>query len=590
MMDLTNNQIPATRISECEESTEDDQVKDYGQLFQETADDESCNEPDTVKIYQTEGTPFISHASSATDLRELLIPTSSDTANLNSTGRNATSRMPNGHASSSTEVTNKSSVNNYGKLYTVHEDLVDTPMIFSRTSPVSSLASLECQDVDDTSSGESEFSRRSESQAVSPSDLPDSPGEPISHKSSSFTRRSSIPTGPPPPPPPPPVPPLPPMAATSYLSPPPELPPRGKMRPVPPPRRSLIKSSTPSTHRSPTSSTRSAPIVSRREPKYSLNYSEMPLSEMPHLPPPDGFADNSELDTPQVFKTEGTPAIFSQATSISDLSFSMYSFDIGANESNLPATPPIIPPPPLNDDTFEHSQLNRVPSADASHTAATIYSAPNSPGDRVNNDATTPLPATTLDTEVAAAATQPTQTPLTENEPLSESEYAMLQQCLDLGFKLVSESSVPLLAPTESKKLLAHPSTEPATNRSDLSPSSKLENMANLSIKINNNTINNNKNNNNNNDNNHNNNNNNNRDSTSSNGNVDRLLHNPIMDNQQFKSLSPQDNNNDNNNNSTLRRPSSSRSQRPMYLETDLDSIIGYENYAMTHASEHTNV
>ena len=102
---------------------------------------------------------------------------------------------------------------------------------------------------------------------------------------------------------------------------------------------------------------------------------------MPHLPPPDGFADNSELDTPQVFKTEGTPAIFSQATSISDLSFSMYSFDVGANESNLPSTPPIIPPPPLNDDTFENSQLKRVPPAESSHSGPAIYPAANSPGD-----------------------------------------------------------------------------------------------------------------------------------------------------------------------------------------------------------------
>ena len=131
---------------------QDYQVKDYGQLFNETADDECCNEPDTVKVYQTEGTPFISYASSATDLRELGA-TGIDASKLN------TRKMPSGHNGNG-KLSTKSTNGNVKQLYTVHENDIDyTPMIFSRNSSVSSLESLDCPlDVNDADSVASEFS------------------------------------------------------------------------------------------------------------------------------------------------------------------------------------------------------------------------------------------------------------------------------------------------------------------------------------------------------------------------------------------------------------------------------------------------
>ena len=801
-MDSPNHPLPPNRLSECEEQVDDDQVKDYGQLFKETADDECCNEPDTVKIYQTEGTPFISHASSATDLRELGA-TGIDASKSN------TSKMPSGHNGNG-ELSTKSTNGNVKQLYTVHEHDIDyTPMIFSRNSSVSSLESLDCPlDVNDADSVASEFSRRSESQAVSPSDLPDSPGEPIQEKpsvssqsnnmasvngnnvnknnattgltSKNNNKNGSAANSKPHPPPLPPKPlafkrcSLPPARLPNYESvvvnnvdfneespkvfgvegtpaamshatsiselsfishenhpvsasgspsgsddeagtamiqkclnvglktsaagqwsstssaksnnncssnsvenyatvkfngrperatssisnssyspvatvarcsssnelqskhltstanyqltnSPPELPPRRKSRPVPPPRRSLIK---PSQHRSPASSTRSAPIFSRKESKFILNYQEMPTNEIT-LPPPADFADLSEVDTVQVFNTEDTPAQLSQATSISDLSFSMYSFNLSSDrqlceieQENVPSNLPVIEPPPINDDSFNSVPLDKVPSIEdeASTSSITLPMAQlhvsTSPG--LATSTTTSTSVINADHESSCNSIQSPPVPSIEDEALSESEYALIQRCFDLGIKRVSESSVPLLASTQSKKPLPQlPDDENQFNRDSSSlmdkvPSSSFIATANTqfnsasenSVNNNNHQLNiNSVNNNNNNINSSNSSNNNNQiqiensnsnsamtkananlltnlnATLSSNDSSNNHSHNSLLIEHRAVSRNSDDNNNGSKRLGTSSTYSTLTRRRKGYLETDIDSIANYEEY-----------
>lgn len=202
----------------------DDEVKDYSELFKETADDATCN--DTFKIYELEGTPYISHSTSFSDLRDLPEPLISvqDTSPQEETIEvYQTEETPYNfsNASSISDLTGLSghqSVNDNSaltsprpepqqpkifapisgnKLSTVHEDIVETPLVYSRSSPLGSISDEECNQIqDENGSVCSEFSRREEeSEAVSPSDLPESPGD-LEPPAKKFTK----PTPPPVPP------------------------------------------------------------------------------------------------------------------------------------------------------------------------------------------------------------------------------------------------------------------------------------------------------------------------------------------------------------------------------------------------------
>lgn len=205
----------------------DDEVKVFSELFKETADDMTCN--DSYKIYNLEGTPYnASHSASFSDLRDLPLPVlPQDTSPQEETVRiyrtedtpynfsNASSISDltgiSGHHSLSEN--NNSALNSprpepmvrhfapsaSNKLTTVHEDIVETPLIYSRSSPLGSISDDECDQVgDENGSVCSEFSRRAEeSEVVSPSDLPESPGE-LEPPAKTFTK-----------PHPPPVPPKP---------------------------------------------------------------------------------------------------------------------------------------------------------------------------------------------------------------------------------------------------------------------------------------------------------------------------------------------------------------------------------------------
>lgn len=191
----------------------DDEVKVFSELFKETADDMTCN--DSFKIYQLEGTPYISHSTSFSDLRDLRHlphPPPQDSSPQEETVKiYQTEDTPycGSYASSISDLTGISghhslSENNNSaltsprpephlpqaklfaptlcpsnKLTTVHEDILPTPLICSRSSPLGSISDDECdQVVDENGSVCSEFSRRAEeSEVVSPSDLPESPGE-----------------------------------------------------------------------------------------------------------------------------------------------------------------------------------------------------------------------------------------------------------------------------------------------------------------------------------------------------------------------------------------------------------------------------
>lgn len=189
----------------------DDEVKVFSELFKETADDMTCN--DSFKIYQLEGTPYISHSTSFSDLRDLPhpVPPRDSSPQEETVKIYQTEDTPycGSYASSISDLTGISghhslSENNNSalasprpepnlpqaklfspavcasnKLTTVHEDILPTPLICSRSSPLGSISDEECdQVVDENGSVCSEFSRRAEeSEVVSPSDLPESPGE-----------------------------------------------------------------------------------------------------------------------------------------------------------------------------------------------------------------------------------------------------------------------------------------------------------------------------------------------------------------------------------------------------------------------------
>lgn len=193
----------------------DDEVKDYSELFKETADDMhdmTCN--DSYKIYNTEGTPYISHSASFSDLTNLtgpLITAVQDSSPHEEVKVYRTEDTPYNfsNASSFSDLTGMSGQHSISdvthsaltsprpdplpklftpaaiaaatspKLSTVHEDIVDTPLMCSRGSPLGSISDEECNQIgDENGSVCSEFSRREEeSEAVSPSDLPESPGE-----------------------------------------------------------------------------------------------------------------------------------------------------------------------------------------------------------------------------------------------------------------------------------------------------------------------------------------------------------------------------------------------------------------------------
>ena len=203
----------------------DDEVKDFSELYKETADDMTCN--DAFKTYALEGTPYISHSTSFSDLRDLPEPliaeqdesppeevvkvyqtedTPYNFSNASSisdlTGLSGHHSLSDASHSARTsprpEQQPKHSAPAPGnKLSTVHEDIVETPLVYSRSSPLGSISDEECNQIGDESGSVcSEFSRREEeSEAVSPSDLPESPGE-LEPPAKKFTK----PTPPPVPP------------------------------------------------------------------------------------------------------------------------------------------------------------------------------------------------------------------------------------------------------------------------------------------------------------------------------------------------------------------------------------------------------
>jgi hypothetical protein len=191
----------------------DDEVKDYSELFKETVDDMhdmTCN--DSYKIYNTEGTPYLSHSASYSDLTHLPGPLLTVVQNSSPHEEVKVYRTEDtpynfSNASSFSDLTGMSGQHSITdvthsaltsprpeplpklfsppiaaasspKLSTVHEDIVETPLMCSRGSPLGSISDEECNQIgDENGSICSEFSRREESEAVSPSDLPESPGE-----------------------------------------------------------------------------------------------------------------------------------------------------------------------------------------------------------------------------------------------------------------------------------------------------------------------------------------------------------------------------------------------------------------------------
>lgn len=206
----------------------DDEVKDFSELFKETADDMTCN--DTYKVYELEGTPYISHSTSFSDLRDLpepLIPVQDSSPQEETVKVYHTEDTPYNfsNASSISDLTGISGHQSLGdpthsaltsprpeqqpklfapsvtcgatKLSTVPEDIVETPLVYSRSSPLGSISDEECnQGGDETGSVCSDFSRREEeSEAVSPSDLPASPGE-LEPPAKKFTKPAAPPVPP----------------------------------------------------------------------------------------------------------------------------------------------------------------------------------------------------------------------------------------------------------------------------------------------------------------------------------------------------------------------------------------------------------
>ena len=225
-----------------EEEDEQDQPKDFSRVYDYEDEDDNDDEDDirniddeeveqqatdTVRVFQTEGTPFISHANSMSDLslrgimtnggflqsRKVVsfVPSSRRLAIIqsNNQGNSANNnQLPKAHPihanlsnpvviprplprssvckSSASSVTGHITCDDNTSCR--HESVLPTPLMYSRASPVQSLSG-DIEEVigeeeehgmygEDTGSVASEFSHRGEeSGVISPSDLPSSPGE-----------------------------------------------------------------------------------------------------------------------------------------------------------------------------------------------------------------------------------------------------------------------------------------------------------------------------------------------------------------------------------------------------------------------------
>ena len=186
--------LSAYRETDLDEPTE--QPTDFSLRYGDPDDeDEDYDASDTMQTYCMEGTPYEtpftrSSAASLTDLRE---------AGLKGTKQNGdqTPPLPRGNktVTFNEEMSNGNTVANN----TVN-GAEQTPLMFSRSSSLASLDSLDQLDGQgqrhDEGSVLSEFSRLT-SRAVSPSELPDSPGQTMP----SSPRGIKKPSTPPPPPP-----------------------------------------------------------------------------------------------------------------------------------------------------------------------------------------------------------------------------------------------------------------------------------------------------------------------------------------------------------------------------------------------------
>ena len=276
-----------------EEEEEDDQIKDYSQMYDDDDEDEededAVEQPatDTVRIFQTEGTPFISHANSMSDLSlrgggfesrghhhqqirhqnhqknvsfAPALPPPVPRTSLPTQSPMILPRLP------------RSSVcKSGGSSVTGDMSILPTPLVYSRASPVQSLSGDIDEDdeqglfQDDSGSVASEFSHRGEeSRAISPSDLPSSPGEvelsPPRRQQQPRNEQNLSPV----------------LPVSSPLMPPPR----------PPPRSLSVKDNV-----TPSSAPKPPPIPPKRIPMKPQMMPVVDITNLPLIPPPPGFED-----------------------------------------------------------------------------------------------------------------------------------------------------------------------------------------------------------------------------------------------------------------------------------------------------------
>ena len=166
---------------------EPEQPTDFSLRYQE--DEDYTTSGDTMKTYYIEGTPYetpfnCSSAASLTDLREAGFEESKGDASPKEEARTDElgSQTPNLQMDKNekTPPLSRRTATKEGKTVTFNTEdnnyAEQTPLMFSRCSSMESLGSIDQQQINDEGSIVSEFSRLT-SRAVSPSELPDSPGQ-----------------------------------------------------------------------------------------------------------------------------------------------------------------------------------------------------------------------------------------------------------------------------------------------------------------------------------------------------------------------------------------------------------------------------